>query len=352
MPRLLIYEECLAAGTEGPLGEAAEQFLPEGLAMTLAVAEDFAKLSGWQVRVLRAAEFQTLTTDDVPWQWVDVRGDLNSTLDREASAADTTLVIAPECGGLLQQRAQAVIDAGGKLLGPPPEFIELASDKTATIQHLAKACFSVPHGMGGTLTELSDWKGPYPAVVKPNDGVGASDVRRVANRVALLATLQELAATFPRQSLWRCEEFIAGQAASVAILAGPQNFAVLLPTTQTLEFVQQGFAHYQGGSVILDDPQQARAQIWGCQVWLVMPESRGYFGVDLILGAAADGSQDVIIEVNPRLTTSYLGLRRATHQSLADAWWRISQGETVNIAWLPNTVEFTKQGQVFIRERS
>jgi len=352
MPRLLIYEECLAAGSKGPLSNEALQFLPEGLAMTLAVAEDFAKLPGWTVKVLRAAELRTQTPDEVAWQWLDVRGDLETVFAREAAAADWTMVIAPECEGILGHRSQTVIDAGGKLLGPGPEFIALASDKTATLQKLAEHSFRVPQGLLGTLTELSVWKGPYPTVIKPNDGVGASDVRRVMDRTSLLAALQDLAQLNPSHRTWRCEEFIPGQSASVAILSGGTNLCLLQPMTQSVSFDLQGCACYNGGGSCLTEEQQKRAQIWAVQVWAVMPNSFGYIGIDLILGEAADGSLDTVIEVNPRLTTSYIGLRRATHQSLADAMWRVAQGETVNIAWLPNIVEFTKQGQVSIRERS
>jgi tyramine---L-glutamate ligase len=352
MPRILIYEECLAAGSQGPLGDEAVQFLPEGLAMTLAVAEDFAKMQDWTVKVLRAVEFRTQTIKEVAWQWIDVSGDLMTILAREAAAADWTLVIAPECGGILQQRAQAVVDVGGKLLGPSPEFIKLASNKTMMSQLLAEHCIRVPQGLLGTLEELSAWKGPLPAVIKPNDGVGASDVRRVLDRTSLLGVLQDLALLNPSRRVWRCEEFIPGQSASVAILSGGTNLCLLQPMTQALSFDFQGRASYNGGCSCLTAEQQTRAQIWAVQVWAVMPISFGYVGVDLILGDAPDGSQDCVLEVNPRLTTSYIGLRRATHQSLADAMWRIAQGETVNIAWLPNIVEFTKQGQVSLRERS
>jgi predicted ATP-grasp superfamily ATP-dependent carboligase len=350
MPRLLIYEECLAAGTQGPLGAEAKLFLPEGLAMTLAIAQDFAKLHGWQVRILRSTEFRAAT--QALWTWIDCGANFEQELAREARLADATIVIAPECGGLLLQRAQAVISAGGKLLGPSPEFIALASDKTALLGFLVKSCFRVPRGMQGTLEELAAWNGPFPVVLKPNDGVGASGVRCLSNREVLLEALLAAAAQQPGTLSWRCEEFIPGQCASVSILAGAQQFCVLQPFAQDLVFDQQGHAIYRGGANSLTKQQQIRAQIWGAQIWLVMSPTNGYFGIDLILGAAEDGSEDAILEVNPRLTTSYIGLRQATHQSLAEAMWQISQGETVNIQWLPNTVEFTKQGQVTIRDRS
>jgi hypothetical protein len=49
--------------------------------------------------------------------------------------------------------------------------------------------------------------------------------------------------------------------------------------------------------------------------------------VDLVLGDAADGSRDFAIEINPRLTTSYLGLRALARGSLAAALLRAVRGD-------------------------
>lgn len=49
-----------------------------------------------------------------------------------------------------------------------------------------------------------------------------------------------------------------------------------------------------------------------------LPGLRGHVGVDLV--AAPD--RCVVIEVNPRLTTSYVGLRRVLRANLAELVWR------------------------------
>ena len=41
-----------------------------------------------------------------------------------------------------------------------------------------------------------------------------------------------------------------------------------------------------------------------------------------MLGDDPAGADDVVIEINPRLTTSYLGLRRLARDNLADACGR------------------------------
>jgi predicted ATP-grasp superfamily ATP-dependent carboligase len=42
-----------------------------------------------------------------------------------------------------------------------------------------------------------------------------------------------------------------------------------------------------------------------------LPQPLGYLGVDLILGEDGNGAVDCVVEINPRLTTSYVGLQAA-----------------------------------------
>jgi predicted ATP-grasp superfamily ATP-dependent carboligase len=70
----------------------------------------------------------------------------------------------------------------------------------------------------------------------------------------------------------------------------------------------------------------------------------------MVLGREADGSEDCVIEVNPRLTTSYVGLRAATRSNLADVMLRVSQGESASVDYLDRGVEFDSSGNVsFVR---
>ena len=77
-----------------------------------------------------------------------------------------------------------------------------------------------------------------------------------------------------------------------------------------------------------------------------IPGALGYVGVDLVLGKASDGSEDVVIEINPRLTTSYVGLRAMTEDNLAGAMLRIAAGEKVSLNFKRDPLEFSASGMV------
>jgi predicted ATP-grasp superfamily ATP-dependent carboligase len=68
----------------------------------------------------------------------------------------------------------------------------------------------------------------------------------------------------------------------------------------------------------------------------------------LILGEAGDESGDFVIEVNPRVTTSYVGLRRIVHGNLADAMLRVAAGEQIELSFDTQPVRFSPAGVVSV----
>ena len=79
-----------------------------------------------------------------------------------------------------------------------------------------------------------------------------------------------------------------------------------------------------------------------------MPPARGYVGVDLVLGDDESGAGDAVIEINPRLTTSYVGLRKLVRENLAAAMLAAAMGEDIALTYAGGTVEFSAAGEVRI----
>ena len=77
-----------------------------------------------------------------------------------------------------------------------------------------------------------------------------------------------------------------------------------------------------------------------------MPDTSGYVGFDIILGPSGDGRQDRIIELNPRLTTSYVGLRAATLGNLAHAMLSQALDAPVNVSFTQHSLTFDTEGNV------
>ena len=72
----------------------------------------------------------------------------------------------------------------------------------------------------------------------------------------------------------------------------------------------------------------------------------GYLGVDVVLG---DDGRDWAIEINPRLTTSYVGLRALAETNLAAAMLDMAHGKTPDLRWHGGSVEFRTDGTILIQ---
>jgi len=350
--RIFVFETMVAFWSEArdELGPSAHSLLAEGAAMAAAVANDL-EAAGHEVLGVRDASLAELPPPLDRFEAVagprspfPIPTHFLRKLGGTSRQADYTLLIAPEHRGALYQLAQ-LMEAGGTLLSPSPEFIGWASDKHATATTLGNAGVPVPRGIrlrsGGTWPV--DF--PTPAVLKPVDGCGSQDLRRIDDfgTGAPTAPARERPPS-NREPAWRLEEFVPGTAASVAVLRDSDRFYLLPPCAQHLS--DDGTFQYLGGSCPLDPPLAERARGLAAQAVRAMPPCRGYIGIDLVLGPAADGSQDYVIEVNPRLTTSYVGLRALAETNLAAAMLDVVEGREPKISFRSGRVDFTADGRV------
>jgi predicted ATP-grasp superfamily ATP-dependent carboligase len=78
----------------------------------------------------------------------------------------------------------------------------------------------------------------------------------------------------------------------------------------------------------------------------ILPEPIGYIGVDMVLGEDALGAGDAVIEINPRLTTSFVGLRAIARTNLAQAMLAVAEGAALSPKFTDGGVAFTADGSL------
>lgn len=349
MMKVFVFESVTGGGHLGkapPPGSLCR----EGAAMLAALAQDFARLDGCNVWAMRDARLPRLAAKEWPcepqieWYPVATAEATRRTFDTLARQADWTVVIAPELEGELLAWCQRVEAVGGRLLGPSPGVVALASDKEATCQRLSAAGVPVPPGITLQPGQRVPQGFGFPAVVKPCWGAGSQGVRMVQSPRAAQQAVAKLGVTC------RLERFYPGQAASVAVLCGPASCRPLVPCTQRLS--SDGRFRYRGGALPLPAPLARRAARLALRAVKSLPRPSGFLGVDLVLGSDRRGHEDVVIEINPRLTTSYVGLRQAAVCNLAGAMLAAVQGRPCRLCFRPIWVQFTAKGQTQIRHSS
>lgn len=95
-----------------------------------------------------------------------------------------------------------------------------------------------------------------------------------------------------------------------------------------------------------------RATELACHALQALPPALGYVGVDLVLGKAGDGSEDVVIEVNPRLTTSYVGLRAIAQDNLAVAMLENAVGRVASPRFHDHAMDFLSDGTICLPQEN
>jgi predicted ATP-grasp superfamily ATP-dependent carboligase len=259
---------------------------------------------------------------------------------RDAAAkVDAVWIVAPETGRRLERLTRAALEAGAMLLGSSPRGIRVAASKWRTAAALRRA--GVPVVPTRRLRARGRWNGvagwAYPLVAKPDDGVGCDGVRLVG-RPGELGRFLRRGSRRPRA--WVVQPRVRGVAASVAVLAGP---ACAVPLALCSQRVRAGdpFA-YAGGEVPLESPAAGPARAAAVRACRAIPGLAGYVGVDLILTPGGP----LVVELNPRLTTSYLGLRAATRTNLAAAAIAALEGRRPAAVRFERTVRFDAGGRV------
>ena len=305
--------------------------LPPGLAregdmMLGALVKDVAALGGIDILTTRdarlgdvdlPAECRTVNGRETPWRlWQEM-----------AERSDAVWPIAPETDGALLRLSALVGAAGRTLVGSKPEAVCLAGSKRATTDRLiACGVATVPTVRAdpsevNLLPPVNDgW------VLKPDDGAGAESTRLFRRRDDLLRAMCAL----PRENNMVVQPYIPGVAASLSVLCRKGRTRLLSCNQQDIVIDDDRF-RYRGGVVGALEARRSVYEAIANSVVAAIPGLWGHVGIDLIDGA----SEPVVLEVNPRLTTSYVGLGRAIGVNPAGLALRLlaSDMEAANYSW-------------------
>jgi predicted ATP-grasp superfamily ATP-dependent carboligase len=225
------------------------------------------------------------------------------------AAADAVWLVAPEAGGVLTRLTAMVNGQHKTLLSSSIEAVRLAASKYATCQALQAA------GVNAVSTyTFGDWpqNNPGPWVAKADDGVGCENSCYFESSAALLSWMRQ-----GRESTHIIQPYQKGIPASISMLCHEGCAWLLSCNTQKIALQKHSSetAKFRYSGSVLN----GMARHWlsfekiASQVALVVPGLSGYVGIDVVV----DSGQVHVLEINPRLTTSYAGLSRATGCNVA-----------------------------------
>ncbi len=296
---ILVYEYLTGGGLNGNPPAA---LIVEGERMVIALIRDLLLIPGVTVTVLRDTRLAPYPRPDDRLQvlWIQPDEAPEERLARALDTVDAVWPIAPETHGCLASICQRIEAHGTCLLTTPATGVALTASKQKTLDRLEQCGIPVvPTRDLESLRLHEAWD--YPWVFKIDDGVGCEDtviIRGPEDRDRFMAN--------KFNGAWLAQPLLNGDALSLSGLFHKGEGRLLCCNHQNIRQSEAGFQ-------LLGISVNARPDLEGIlgdlldRVAQAIPTLWGFAGIDLLFGPHGPK----VLEVNPRLTSAYPGIRRA-----------------------------------------
>ena len=182
------------------------------------------------------------------------------------------------------------------------------------------------------------------AVLKPRDGAGADRVRVVQFPCQQFQNLPQQSADNDR---WILQPFMLGMACSVGFIGGgKRGLPIILPPARQEIQLTAGVVSYHGGQIPCESGIASQIKPVAAPIAVALGAFHGYVGADLLVDLAVPEGSVRVVEINPRLCTSYVGYRTIAVDNLAA--WLLPQHHGQAIRWKPETVTFSANGETYL----
>jgi len=307
--RIFIYEHISGGGLAGESTDST--LLPEGFAMLSALVEDFQDI-GQEVVTTLDSNLKSMQSHLKAHRILEIsmKEDLEAKFVEMVADSDAVLIIAPEFDNILYDLTKIVEKEGRMLLGSTSDAIKIAGDKVETHKKALGAHVLIPSGIRVAFSEDFEkidkicTQIGYPVVFKPIDGVGGAGICIIAIKQDIEAGLQTVRKHTKLDS-FQAQKLINGLDVSVSAIASKQNIYPISLNAQLVKLGPPGAtSEYRGGYLPIGHRLKEEAFENSKKVLRHIGGFQGYTGLDFVFSYAP-----FLIEINPRITTSYLGLR-------------------------------------------
>ncbi len=309
--KILVCEFITGGGlSDAPLSQS---LVNEGMQMRDALLRDLSELAHYEVSVMQDAR---LAPSQYVRQLLNVQeGEFHNAFSRAIKQVDLVWLIAPETDGILTALTELCLasetnQSMPKFIGCGYDAALIATSKSLTFEALQKekihtlpvyaADELMQEATFEALTKLNVQKW----VAKPEDGAGCVGIRifDTLEQARDWLTLED------RYLNYFVQPFQAGVAASFSFICGGNQVWLLSANQQHV--VNDGKTFNLTGITVNGIlPYWQRFETLMRKLYKVLPDALGYVGVDVMIDPVTD--HIYVIDINPRLTSSYIGMARA-----------------------------------------
>ena len=325
--KILVFEYITGGGFNKQ--ELPDSLVSEGSLMLNALLDDLIRLNGFEITVmldwrlhgiardgvyaagLPGAVAASVSTAGINTVIINAEHDVSEEFNRLVQQADAVWPIAPEFDGILQALCQSVELQGKTLLASPASAVAVTGNKFKTYERLSQHHIAaVPARMFEGDYSVGEW------MVKPIDGVGCADSYVISNR-------QDFEKMSMREGEYIIQPHLQGNKTSLSCLFKQGGGWLVCANLQRFDFIDRQY--HLAEIVVNHHADSGMYQRLVDQIALAFPELWGYVGIDLIETAV----QTWVLEINPRLTTSFVGIHAALGINVAEAVLQLVNGKPV-----------------------
>jgi len=296
----------------------------EGYAMLRTIIEDFKKL-GYQIITLLDVRISHLSrylkTDMV--KLVKPEDEFLKIYTNYVKKSTFCFIIAPEFSKHLYNLTQIAKDLNKKILSINLNGVWLGTSKLETYKYFIANKVNTPKSYkiplkGGEMDvdfilQKFDQLGSS-IIMKPEDGAGSELIYHFTTKDQILQLFERAKANFNIARSYIVQEFIDGDDLSISIInrtnsekINDRDQIILSINAQNVQNIDSNKdSYYLGGFTPVENYKVLRNKFEKILKSMDLTSFQGYFGIDFI--KKADNSI-YFIEINPRLTTSYIGIR-------------------------------------------
>jgi len=256
----------------------------------------------------------------------EAEDDFEAAVDKLSKESDAGIVIAPD--DRLCELTE-LVESNTVNLGCPSECVKICADKMEATKILKDTGIPVP----GIVLDSEMGKGVY--VKKPRYGCASENVFILNGKGN-----QEAAFFYDDNRDYIVTEFIKGEDISSSVVVGVSS---VLPLTINKQFIRQEGERlrYEGGLVPYFVGRDAEREIMSISKKVVtMLRCKGYVGIDFVLG---DDGTAYVVDINPRPTTSMVGIAKVLNYEVAELILRARFGT------LPLEEEVKTEGRFILK---
>lgn len=292
---------------EYAVGAGIEEFMLEGRAMLSSLVRSFV--------TCRHEIFYPTKDTKLDAGNAVITDNFENALEKFSKKCDAALVIAPD--EILVDLTE-IVEENTANLGCPSDAVRLCADKLKCTQALEKENIPVPETI-----ESRDYEGDY--VIKPRFGCASEGIyrsRKGTLKKGFIAT-----------------RFIDGEHLSASVITGRTQ----LPLTINRQLIEIGDSISYKGGIVPYNCERGEEIIEVAKKTLKVVGCRGYAGVDLVLE-----DKPYVVDVNPRITTSIVGIAKVLQAEIAELIINARFGELPEKVNVKGCFSFKKEELAFL----